>query len=50
MEKYLFNEIRDIKRSLFWLLTQETRNFENWFQKNKLSLMWQLKNSQKGDQ
>ena len=42
MKKYLFNEIRDTKISLFWLLTPETRNFENWVQNSKLSLTWQL--------
>ena len=38
MKKYLFNEIRDTKRSLFWLLTQETQNLKNRVQNNKLSL------------
>ena len=40
MKKYLFNEIRESKRSHFWLPTQETRNFKYWVQISKLSLKW----------
>ena len=42
MKKCSFNGFRDTKRSLFWLLTQETRNFENHVQNNKLSLSGKL--------